>query len=579
MPPWPLVRRKPRYFTALLLACIAAAPTTQPDVGVLIENLADRDPMVRATATKQLQEIGSSVREQLMAATQDVDPEIRARAAAILANMSLTRPGDTPQVRSRLEQYRKAEPSERESMIEQFARSGEPQATTVLRRILAESTSEEDRWAAANALRYQRSADAQRSIREMDTTGRNVPLLVAVGIAWQGRDTTRSNTLLRRAVDIAAERGAPVNEEVLSVVDALLNHAMMAATYDDAAHLLRTQISLGMPDIPGRPSPTVELMGLHAAVGPLAGFESDIRSLTRDDWTGPHALYATAHLLQRARRPIAAEVVAMVASQVGEASALRRLEVGQVLSEHRQDRWARRELEPALDRPEDADEYNVQSIDAALRLAYIAIDRHDYARAAELIDQAREQLPSGSGMVRTDRTGRQQLVTVDQLGVEATYNRLRAARQVGDQAAMKQHLDDLMRMPLEDMDIVCELLPVLRKQKRDAEAQDLFDRLYAQYKTMLDVDPEHPEYLNNLAWFCARSGERPQEGVELATKAITTDTDNGAYLDTAAEAHFRAGDAAEAAKLERRALKLRPNDRFMQAQLKRFERGIARDDK
>jgi hypothetical protein len=118
-------------------------------------------------------------------------------------------------------------------------------------------------------------------------------------------------------------------------------------------------------------------MGLHAAVGPLAGFAGDMRSLNRDDWAGPHALYAAAHLLKRARRPITAEVVAMVASQVGEASPLRRLEVGQLLSEHRQDRWARRELEPALDRPEDADEYNVQSIDAALRLAYIAIERHD----------------------------------------------------------------------------------------------------------------------------------------------------------------------------------------------------------
>ncbi|HEV7298180.1 MAG TPA: hypothetical protein VGN72_02365 [Tepidisphaeraceae bacterium] len=582
MPPWPAVRRKSRFVAVLLLACMAAAPTTRPDVAGLIDNLANRDPMVRATATKQLQEIGPPAREQLLVATQDLDPETRARAAAILAGMSLARPGDLPQVRARLEQYRKAEPSERQSIIERLARPGDVTAATVLMRILAEATSEEDRWAASNALisppsPYRLNADVQRSIRELDTTGRNVPLLVAVGIAWQGRDSTRSNAILRRAVDIAAERGAPADEEVLSVLDSLLDHAMMAATYDDAAHLLRTQISLGMPYIPGRPSPAVELLGLHAAVGPLDGIAGDVRSLNRQQRTGPHALYAVAHLLQRSRRPLLAEGVALIASQVGEQTPTRRLEVGQLLSSHRHDRWARRELTRALERSPDADEYDGQSIDAAMRLALIAIDRLAYSRAAELLDQAIEELPAGSRMVRTDRTGRQQWVDVDQLRVEAAYNRLRAARLAGDAAGVKQQLDELMRLPLDDMDIVCDLLPVLRKHKRDAEAQDLFDRLYAVYKSALDLDPEHPEYLNNVAWFCARSGERPQEGVELATKAIATDKDNGAYLDTAAEAHFRVGNPAEAVRLERRALELRPNDRFMWGQLRRFERGLAQN--
>ena len=48
--------------------------------------------------------------------------------------------------------------------------------------------------------------------------------------------------------------------------------------------------------------------------------------------------------------------------------------------------------------------------------------------------------------------------------------------------------------------------------------------------------------------------------------------ENAAYLDTAAEAHFRNGDAKGAVRMETRALELRPNDAFMQEQLARFKR-------
>jgi hypothetical protein len=50
--------------------------------------------------------------------------------------------------------------------------------------------------------------------------------------------------------------------------------------------------------------------------------------------------------------------------------------------------------------------------------------------------------------------------------------------------------------------------------------------------------------------------------------------DSAAYLDTNAEAHFRAGQAAEAVRLETLALKYQPGDKFMEGQLKRFRAGV-----
>jgi tetratricopeptide (TPR) repeat protein len=64
-----------------------------------------------------------------------------------------------------------------------------------------------------------------------------------------------------------------------------------------------------------------------------------------------------------------------------------------------------------------------------------------------------------------------------------------------------------------------------------------------------------------------------EEALDLATKAITLDPENAAYLDTAAEANFRAGNVDEAIRLETKGLEFRPNDKFMREQLERFKAG------
>ena len=70
----------------------------------------------------------------------------------------------------------------------------------------------------------------------------------------------------------------------------------------------------------------------------------------------------------------------------------------------------------------------------------------------------------------------------------------------------------------------------------------------------------------------ARCGQKLDEAVRLADEAVAASPDNSAYLDTAAEAHFRNGDARGAVRLETRALELRPNDVFMKGQLEKFQR-------
>ena len=82
-----------------------------------------------------------------------------------------------------------------------------------------------------------------------------------------------------------------------------------------------------------------------------------------------------------------------------------------------------------------------------------------------------------------------------------------------------------------------------------------------------------PRILNNMAWLCARTGERVDYAIKLANRACEIEPESYAYIDTAASTpDFAAGKADEAVKLEKRALLMRPSDLFMQQQLARFEK-------
>ena len=92
-------------------------------------------------------------------------------------------------------------------------------------------------------------------------------------------------------------------------------------------------------------------------------------------------------------------------------------------------------------------------------------------------------------------------------------------------------------------------------------------------RSKLEVRLEAAKSLNNLAWLCARCGERLDEAVSMSERAMALEPASYENIDTAASAYFAAGDFARAVQLEKRALNMRPCDPFMQRQLARFEKG------
>lgn len=78
------------------------------------------------------------------------------------------------------------------------------------------------------------------------------------------------------------------------------------------------------------------------------------------------------------------------------------------------------------------------------------------------------------------------------------------------------------------------------------------DKASALYRNVLDVVPNDPASLNNLAWILAQQGK--PGALEMSERAVALAPKSGAFLDTLAEIHARAGRIDRALIFQRQAL-------------------------
>lgn len=118
-----------------------------------------------------------------------------------------------------------------------------------------------------------------------------------------------------------------------------------------------------------------------------------------------------------------------------------------------------------------------------------------------------------------------------------------------------------------------DLVPELEKAGRKAEADALFEKVFAANEAVCKDFPKAATWLNNTAWLAARCNRKLDEALGCATRAAELAPDNAGYLDTLAEVHYRRGNRAEAVKLANRCIELAPEAEHYKEQLARFESG------
>ncbi|MGA9885173.1 MAG: tetratricopeptide repeat protein [Candidatus Acidiferrales bacterium] len=90
--------------------------------------------------------------------------------------------------------------------------------------------------------------------------------------------------------------------------------------------------------------------------------------------------------------------------------------------------------------------------------------------------------------------------------------------------------------------------------------QKKYDQAEAQYKKVLDANPDNAEGLNDYGYMLADRGVRVAEAASLIQRALKQDPNNGAYLDSLGWAYFKQNRLTEAEQYLRKAIERQGND-------------------
>jgi hypothetical protein len=543
------------------ISAVRAAPTTRadaPDVVPLISALTDRDSAVRERATEQLKSMGVSARPALLKAIRSGAPERRARAAELLLKLPWSVAADPPGVQKYLSIYGEMDIDGRKALVKELY--DKLDASDVLLRLLLEEPSDDVRWIIVALLGRNDDDPVMRKLREADLSGEDAPVVRLAGQAWYYHDRARSLALLRKAIEAEAKNPSDDQGQLDFAFEKLIDDALGKKDFNEAAAWLRQQVPREMG---GVRTALPRLMILHAYFPPVRGLEDDLlRWVAHRD-----AMRKVLDAVKKGAATKATLPAELLFNAVG-LTLDERLSGAYFLFEHNLVGEAEDELAAIGKLPvKEAEARDQKEVKTQLLASMIYAHKADDQKAADALQQAMI-LMTRSNLVLRWRTE-------DDLWAEVYWRRARAAKKRGDGAALKENVYNLLRYSPTSSDTAIEIVNWLNSENLLRESNQFFGNVYGPSKQKLDASKQDPVRMNDLAWLCARCDQRLPEAVELATKAVAAKPESAAFLDTAAEANFKAGNRKKAVELETKALKLRPLDEFMQAQLKRFKAAAA----
>lgn len=199
-------------------------------------------------------------------------------------------------------------------------------------------------------------------------------------------------------------------------------------------------------------------------------------------------------------------------------------------------------------------------------VAYDAMYRKDYARAAQLFEQFRLRcLRASVGFV--------QYSAYIQVPVLVHQNRALAALAAGKLDEAKQSMRTCLNLVPGNVDLPIRFVAELDRSGNKAEADDLFGMALVFLEKQVAQYPQGAAGHNTLAWLSASCRRQLDKGLEHAQKAVALAPGQAGYFDTLAEVYFQRGDKDKAIDTIRKCMELEPQTVYFQKQLKRFQAG------
>jgi len=126
-------------------------------------------------------------------------------------------------------------------------------------------------------------------------------------------------------------------------------------------------------------------------------------------------------------------------------------------------------------------------------------------------------------------------------------------KKFADAEQSAQKAERLAKEPADKQSAWFMLGAIYERQKKYAQAE-------AQFRRVLDADPNNAPVLNYYGYMLADRGVRVAEATSLIQRALKVDPNNGAYLDSLGWAYFRQNRLTEAEQCLRKAIERQGND-------------------
>jgi len=260
--------------------------------------------------------------------------------------------------------------------------------------------------------------------------------------------------------------------------------------------------------------------------------------------------------------------------------------LGEILNERGMFNWAKNEYEKGLRLElQPRTEFRLR-----VGLSIIQSDGEEFAQAAESLSIFIAKVRDNP--VEMDRLTKS--VTFDDatsdweflLGTFNYYSGQAAAQEVDRTTARSFYLQALKHYPA-NPDILIALKQVVTPRIDDAEFQQAMqdnittfhEDIAKNERELLGADRMNRptvEYTlagkcNQLAWLLSKTGQRPEEALQLSLRSLELNPNYSIYQDTLARCYFAMGDIDKAIETQEAAIKSEPHQRTMHRQLAEFK--------
>ena len=550
------------------------------------DQLVDPDPAVRARARERFIAAGPEARAALLEAARNTSPAIRRAAVALIDKLPRHLPTDPPKISALLQNYGNANVDVRREILGQINALPGDIGRPVLIRLLLNEPESDATWFIAVAAIQNLTREAAGQLANLGVDRATAPQAFVAAWGLRHQDRPRSRQLLDHVLaSMSIEspysgvaRGRAFDMLIEFDRRALRHESALAGLrrYRDA--VIQAHAHLFDAEVDGRITEhghtlqqdrAVDVLLHHAMFGPFPGWASDIAVAL--------SLYQYRPFEARTLPACLAVVEKTWLAPVAKAV----FEVQQRPQGDLQFRWGSIRVFAELNQFDRAVGFAAPLPNTQVNVALIRLQQYTrYGTPEQKVQAIRDAIPLVSGEVSFEAGGDAldfgHTITGAQWRQGLLAAQVEQYRQLGqlDKAgtAMDALRDNTGKLSPElDDSAACDLLPTLRAQGKNQEADELFQRFYGKSKAELDASPESSSKLNQLAWLCGMARSELDAAEGFARRAVEIDPNQGGYVDTLAVVLFEQGKIDEAIATQKRAVELEPLHVELRSRLERFE--------